>query len=67
MRRLFLLRCAAPFVLTSLLAGCGGPKMPREELGKVEWGIYAVPGRDERIPLDNLPVPAPARLPTTGG
>jgi len=59
MRLETLFRCAAPVVAAALLAGCGGPKIPREELGKVEWGIYVVPGREDDIPLDNLPPPPP--------
>lgn len=59
MRLLLSCRYVLPLVLASLLVGCGGPKIPRKELGKVEWGIYAVPGREVKIPLDKLPEPPP--------
>ena len=62
-----LIRCAVPLALAALLTGCGGPKIPREELGKVEWGIHVVPGRDEKIPLDKLPPPPPVTMPMMGG
>jgi len=67
MRLESLLRFAAPIVVAALLTGCGGPKIPREELGKVEWGIHAVPGREEKIILDQLPPPPPATMPMSEG
>ena len=55
----------AAVLACSMVAGCGGPAIPKEELGQIVTTLPQVPGADQPYPLPESHAPPPS--PTMAG